>query len=47
MITNFSWGEIDTEKLIFSLNVTMPIFFIMVLGYLLHQKTRQQLRRVS
>ena len=40
MITNFSWGEIDTEKLIFSLNVTMPIFFIMVLGYLLHQKTR-------
>ena len=25
------------ESLIFSLNSTMPLFFIMVLGYLLHR----------
>lgn len=30
----------DTENLIFSLNATMPVFLMMVLGFLLHQKTR-------
>ena len=30
----------DTENLLFSLNVTMPVFLMMVLGYLLHRKTR-------
>ena len=29
----------DTENLIFSLNATMPVFLMMVLGYLLHRKT--------
>ena len=29
----------DTENLIFSLNATMPVFLMMVLGYLLHWKT--------
>lgn len=28
------------ENLIFSLNATMPVFLMMVLGFLLHQKTR-------
>ncbi|MDD3346070.1 AEC family transporter [Oscillibacter sp.] len=28
------------ENLIFSLNATMPVFFMMILGFLLHQKTR-------
>lgn len=27
------------ESLLFSLNSTMPLFFIMVLGWLLHRKT--------
>lgn len=30
----------DTENLLFSLNATMPVFLMMVLGFLLHQKTR-------
>lgn len=30
----------DTENLLFSLNATMPVFLMMVLGYLLHLKTR-------
>ena len=29
----------DTENLIFSLNATMPVFLMMVLGYVLHRKT--------
>lgn len=29
----------DTENLIFSLNATMPVFLMMVLGYALHRKT--------
>ena len=29
----------NTENLIFSLNATMPVFLMMVLGYLLHRKT--------
>lgn len=29
----------DTENLIFSLNATMPVFLMMVLGFLLHWKT--------
>ena len=33
-------GVIHTENLSFSLNATMPVFLMMVLGYLLHQKTR-------
>ena len=31
------WGGINTENLIFSLNATMPVFLVMVLGYLLHR----------
>lgn len=31
---------IHTENLSFSLNATMPVFLMMVLGYVLHQKTR-------
>lgn len=33
-------GVIHTENLIFSLNATMPVFLMMLFGYLLHQKTR-------
>ncbi len=33
-------GGIHTENLIFSLNTTVPVFLMMVLGFLLHQKTR-------
>ena len=29
----------DTENLIFSLNATMPVFLMMVMGYALHRKT--------
>ena len=29
----------DTENLIFSLNATMPVFLLMVLGYVLQRKT--------
>lgn len=31
------WGGMNTENLIFSLNATMPVFLVMVLGYLLHR----------
>ena len=30
-------GGMDTENLIFSLNATMPVFLVMVLGYVLHK----------
>ena len=30
----------ETENLIFSINATMPVFLMMVLGYVLHRKTR-------
>lgn len=32
-------GVIHTENLIFSLNATIPVFLMMLFGYLLHQKT--------
>ena len=32
-----SMGAIHTENLMFSLNATMPVFLMMVLGYLLHK----------
>ncbi len=35
---NSTWiGAIHTDNLIFSLNTTMPVFLMMVLGYLLHK----------
>jgi hypothetical protein len=33
-------GVVHTENLIFSLNATMPVFLMMVFGYILHTKTR-------
>ena len=30
----------DTENLLFSLNATVPVFLMMVLGFFLHRKTK-------